>query len=88
MPSCRSSRHPIGAGTLGRVPGFVHGHSESAGDATWLNIHVVKVTADNRPIVSDSPNGPTWGLHDYDVNLALGNLVQMVQSEVASLPGS
>ncbi len=61
---------------------------ESAGDATWLNIHVVKATADNRPIVSDSPNGPTWGLHDYDVNLALGNLVQMVQSEVASLPGS
>ncbi|HXY43549.1 MAG TPA: DUF3089 domain-containing protein [Acidimicrobiales bacterium] len=61
---------------------------ESAGGATWLNIQVVKVPGDRRPIVSDVPLGPRWGLHEYDVNLALGNLVQMVASEVASLRGA
>jgi len=28
--------------------------------------------------------GPTWGLHLVDVNIALGNLVNLTRSEVAA----
>jgi hypothetical protein len=49
-----------------------------------LAVHDVKTPGDTRPIVSDT-EGPRWGLHGSDVNLALGNLVAIVRSEVASL---
>ena len=38
---------------------------------TWLQINVTKSGNDDRPTVSASL-GPTWGLHEDDVNLALG----------------
>jgi hypothetical protein len=55
----------------------------SSDGATWLNIHTITTPGDTRPVVSET-DGPTWGLHTYDVNLALGNLVQVVRSEIAS----
>ena len=36
---------------------------------------------DRRPVVADRL-GPTWGLHVYDVNLALGNLAELVRREI------
>jgi Protein of unknown function (DUF3089) len=57
---------------------------ESSDGATWLNVRVVSTPGDTRPVVSDN-NGPEWGLHAYDVNLGLGNLVEVVKSEVAAL---
>ena len=30
--------------------------------------------SDRRPVVTE-PSGPDWGYHDYDINLALGNLI-------------
>lgn len=54
-------------------PGLYTARCRSQGGATWLQ---VSVTADRgaRPTVSQV-DGPVWGLHVYDVNLALGNLV-------------
>ena len=47
---------------------------ENAGGATWLQVTKISGASDTRPVVTE-PAGPDWGYHDYDVNLALGNLV-------------
>jgi hypothetical protein len=53
----------------------------SANGATWLQI--TPVPGDPRPVVTQTL-GPTWGLHLYDVNLAVGDLVTMVRDETAA----
>jgi hypothetical protein len=53
---------------------------QSAGGATWLQVSVIHHASDTRPSVSQTL-GPAWGLHLYDVNLALGNLVSLVASQ-------
>lgn len=53
----------------------------SAAGATWLQ--VTPVAGDRRPAVTQTL-GPTWGLHLYDFNVALGDLVALVESEVAA----
>lgn len=65
-------------------PGLYSATCESSAGATWLAVHVIKTPGDTRPIVS-ATEGPRWGLHGDDINLALGNLVAIVRSEVASL---
>jgi hypothetical protein len=52
---------------------------ESASGVTWLQVNTVKAPGDTRPVVTAS-QGPTWGYHTYDVNLALGNLVTAVSA--------
>ncbi len=54
---------------------------ETANGATWLQI--TPVPGDARPTVAQTL-GPTWGLHLYDVNLALGDLVDLVRTEAAA----
>jgi len=46
---------------------------------------VTKATgsSDRRPVVTEK-DGPDWGYHDYDVNLALGNLVADVAAAEAA----
>ena len=53
---------------------------ESAGGATWLQITDIGKPSDHRV---RAPNllGPTWGLHLADVNIALGNLVDLVRHQ-------
>ncbi len=46
--------------------------------ATWLQVGTLDVAG--RPMVEPAL-GPTWGLHLYDINLALGNLVTDVQAQ-------
>jgi hypothetical protein len=53
---------------------------------TWLAVHVIAASADHRPTVTQDL-GPEWGLHVYDVNLSLGNLLGVVSSEIASYDG-
>ena len=55
----------------------------STGGATWLQVTADTNSSDPRPLVTESL-GPKWGLHLYDVNLALGNLVSLVASESAA----
>ena len=47
---------------------------ESAGGATWLQVSKISGPSDHRPVVTET-DGPDWGYHDADVNLALGDLV-------------
>jgi len=62
-------------------PGLYTAACESAGGATWLQIDAR--AGDSRPVVGPTL-GPTWGLHEDDVNLALGNLVQDVAAQEAA----
>ncbi|MFI5258459.1 MAG: DUF3089 domain-containing protein [Candidatus Limnocylindrales bacterium] len=56
---------------------------KSAGGANWLQIDRTGGTSDVRPGLSIA-EAPTWGLHVVDVNIALGNLVDLVRSESAA----
>jgi len=64
-------------------PDLYTAQCQSAGGATWLQVNDVGGPGDPRPRVSETL-GPTWGLHLDDVNLALGNLVQIVSQEIAA----
>jgi hypothetical protein len=56
----------------------------SAGGANWLQ--VTPAPGDTRPAVAQTL-GPTWGLHLYDFNVALGNLVSLVRQEAGAFRG-
>jgi hypothetical protein len=64
-------------------PDLYTAQCESARGATWLQVDDIGTSSDTRPRVTE-PLGPTWGLHLDDVNLALGNLVQIVAHQEAA----
>jgi hypothetical protein len=64
-------------------PDLFTAQCENTGGASWLQINDIRKPGDNRPALTDAL-GPTWGLHIYDGNIALGNLVGIVQSEAAA----
>ena len=64
-------------------PGEFSAHCESTGGATWLQIDRTGGANDVRPAVARSQS-PAWGLHVVDVNIALGNLIELVRSESAA----
>jgi hypothetical protein len=61
-------------------PNLYSAHCKHADGAHWLQVDDVGGPGDLRPRVHQTL-GPAWGLHLYDVNLAIGNLVRMVRSE-------
>ncbi len=61
-------------------PGLYTAQCMSAQGATWLQVDASRGPGDHRPVVQQ-PYGPTYGLHPYDVNLALGNLVRIAGSQ-------
>ncbi|MFN8159817.1 MAG: DUF3089 domain-containing protein [Solirubrobacterales bacterium] len=66
-----------------RYPDLYSGRCESADGATWLQIDHSSIPGDTRPIVTPSL-GAAWGLHLYDINLALGNLVKLTKLEASA----
>ena len=64
-------------------PGLYTGHCESADGANWLQIDTTNVPGDPRPVVSQVL-GPTWGLHLVDMNIAMGNLVDLVREQASA----
>jgi hypothetical protein len=66
-------------------PGLYQGRCESANGANWLQVTATSAPNDGRPVVQQVL-GPRWGLHLVDVNIALGNLVQLVRDEVRAQP--
>jgi hypothetical protein len=64
-------------------PGLYTASCETVGSATWLQVDTASVPDDPRPTVMEN-NGPLWGYHVSDVNLALGNLVKDVAAQEAS----
>jgi hypothetical protein len=61
-------------------------HCQTAGGTTWLQVNRTKSPTDHRPGVA-TVGSPRWGLHVIDVNIALGNLVDLVRSEAAAYRG-
>jgi hypothetical protein len=64
-------------------PGLYRARCRHAAGVTWLQVDDIGRAGDRRPRLSPAPS-PTWGLHLWDVNLALGNLVSLVRSEAAA----
>ncbi len=64
-------------------PDLYTGQCRSQGGATWLQVSAPITLGDHRQIVSQTL-GPTWGLHLVDVNIALGDLVDLARTEGAA----
>jgi hypothetical protein len=62
-------------------PSEYTGECESSGNATWLQ--VTQVAGGHRRLLTRLQE-PVLGLHVLDVNIALGNLVQLVRDEAAA----
>jgi hypothetical protein len=67
-------------------PGEFSAQCKMAGQATWLQISRLTGSSDHRPGLANVGN-VRWGLHVIDVNIALGNLVELVRSEAAAYRG-
>jgi Protein of unknown function (DUF3089) len=61
------------------LPNRFRARCRNEGGASWL--HVTPLPGDPRPAVVSQSLGPGWGLHLYDVNLALGDLVELVRRQ-------
>ena len=64
-------------------PQLYRAHCESAGGATWLQVTKLSGPTDRRPVLTET-DGPDWGYHAADVNVALGNLVADAAAAEAS----
>lgn len=64
-------------------PDLYTGTCVSSGGATWLQVTDAGPPGDTRPRVVEA-QGPSWGYHGDDVNLALGNLVRDVARQEAA----
>ena len=56
---------------------------ETSGNASWLQISHTAGSKDRRPVLTRFQQ-PILGLHILDVNIALGNLVELVGRQAAS----
>jgi Protein of unknown function (DUF3089) len=63
------------------LPARYSARCRNEGGASWL--HVTPVPGDPRPAVSPTL-GPAWGLHLYDMNLPLGDLVELVRRQAVA----
>jgi hypothetical protein len=61
-------------------PSLYTAQCRHAGGATWLQVTDVGSASDHRPRITEA-DGPQWGFHTDDVNLALGNLLVDVAAE-------
>ena len=55
----------------------------SAGGASWLQANDIGSASDKR-VRFGAPLGQTWGLHIVDVNIVLGNLLELVDHQSAA----
>jgi hypothetical protein len=74
---------PTAATPFISYPNEYSAHCESSGGATWLQLDRTSGAADKRPAVRVA-QAPQWGQHVVDVNIALGNLVELVASEASA----
>ena len=65
------------------LPGEFTARCRTAGGSTWLQVDRPRIPGDKRPGLSNV-GSPRWGLHVVDVNVALGNLVDLVASEASA----
>ena len=69
-------------------PNLYSARCDQGGGATWLQVSSLATKKDVRPVVSEGTaaagTGATWGYHDSEFGLALGNLLQDVAGEETS----
>lgn len=85
IPSLVLAFLPAGSAPVVRTPwiafpGEYSARCRSSGTATWLQVTHIGGTTDRRPLLAHLQD-PALGLHVLDVNIALGNLVQLVRDE-------
>jgi hypothetical protein len=88
LPSLVLTFLPAGSAPSVRTPwiAFPDEYSarcRSSGNATWLQVTHVGGATDRRPLLTHLQD-PALGLHILDVNIALGNLVQLVRNEAVA----
>jgi hypothetical protein len=66
-------------------PGLYRASCAQEGDVSWLRVEDTRAMPDGRPTLSPAL-GPSWGLHQLEVNLALGDLVELVRQQSARWP--
>ncbi len=71
---------PKAATPWASFPRLYRGECRSENGFNWLQVTPPDDPTDPRPRVTESL-GPDWGLHVLDINLALGNLVDLVRSQ-------
>ncbi len=67
--------------------GLYRGECQNRDGASVLHVSPTPGPGDKRPVVRESL-GPTWGLHLVDVNIGLGNLVDLVNSQAKAYAGA
>ena len=65
------------------TPGQYSGRCKQSNGVSWLQATDVGPPGDPRELLEETL-GPEWGLHLYDVNIALGNLVGVVGLQSAA----
>jgi hypothetical protein len=75
---------PVASTPFVSYPGEFSAHCQTSNGATWLQIDRPGGANDPRPAAPRSES-PAWGLHVVDVNIALGNLIELVTTESANL---
>jgi hypothetical protein len=68
---------PTGTTPWVASPGLYTARCHKENGASWLQVNPVGTPVDPPELVKEEL-GPQWGLHLYDVNIALGNLVKTV----------
>jgi Protein of unknown function (DUF3089) len=68
---------PTGSEPWVASPGEYTAQCHKENGASWLQVNPVGTPVDPAEYVQESL-GPDWGLHLYDINIALGNLVKTV----------
>jgi hypothetical protein len=88
LPSLILAFLPAGSAPTVSTPwvSFPHeyrANCESSGTATWLQVSRIAGASDQRPSLTRLQD-PALGLHVLDVNIALGNLVELVRDEAGA----
>jgi Protein of unknown function (DUF3089)/IPT/TIG domain len=77
---------PTGPTPWVSMPEQYTGQCERANGATWLQLTDVGPEGDSRELITETL-GPLWGTHLEDVNVALGNLVELAAVQARAYLG-
>ena len=73
---------PLPTTTFVTYPNAYTAECKTSGNDAWLQI-TRTVPAEAAPTLTGT-EGPTWGLHDFDVAAPLGNLIELVRAQSAT----
>lgn len=83
VPTAQLSTTPLARTPWAHMDGEYTTRCQTGGGFSWLNASHNGGAADRRPKFGE-PLGPTWGYHMVDINLPLGNLVDLVGRQTSA----